>query len=106
MAGPATSAGDVDALAVGDGESAGDGVALDAEAEADGVVEEAASDGDALDAEAAMAIDVVVLTAGAPPVVEGPQPASKVRATTASPATTRSLGLRTITTPSSGVDTS
>ena len=104
MAGPATSAGDEDA--VGDGVAL-DGAALDADGEADGVVEDSDAAGEALVvAAAAVATDVVVLTAGAPPVVVGPQPASRVRAMTASPATIRATGLRTITTPSSGVDTS
>ena len=103
MAGPATSAGDEDA--VGDGVAL-DGAALDADGEADGVVEDSDAAGEALVVAAAVATDVVVLTAGAPPVVVGPQPASRVRAMTASPATIRATGLRTITTPSSGVDTS
>ena len=78
----------------------GEGVALDAEAEADGVAEEEAASGDALDADAAMATDVVVVTAGAAPVVVGPHAVSKVNAATANPATIRAMGLRTITTPS------
>ena len=99
MAGPATSAGDEDV--VGEGAtlegSAVDGVAL--EADADGVAEDSEVAGDALVAEPAVATEVVVLTAGAPPVEVGPHPASTVIATTASPATTRARGLRTITTP-------
>jgi hypothetical protein len=87
-----------------DGESDGDCVAL--AAETDGAAEEAAGDGEALDADAALAADVVVLTAGAPPVVVGPQPASTVSAMTASPATIRAKGPRAITTPFSVVDTS
>jgi hypothetical protein len=83
-----------------------DGVALEAEAdgEAEDVAEDSEAAGDALVADAAVATDVVVLTAGAPPVVEGPQPASRVSAR-ASPATIRAMGLRAITTPSSAVDT-
>jgi hypothetical protein len=85
--------------------SEGDGVASEgvaADAEGDGVVEDSEADGDALDA--AVATEVV-LAAGAAPVVVGPHPARKVSATTAIPATSRAMGLRTITTPSSGVDT-
>ena len=105
MAGPATSAADVDWLAVGVGVSLGDVVAADGVvADGDGVVEDSAADGEALDADAAVAIEVV-LAAGAAPVVDGPHPARKVSATTAIPATSRAMGLRTITTPSSGVDT-
>ena len=87
MAGPATSAADVDWLAVGVGVSLGDVVAADGVvADGDGVVEDSAADGEALDADAAVA--------------------RKGSATTAIPATSRAMGLRTITTPSSGVASS
>lgn len=105
MAGPAASAGDEEAVPVGVtlDVSAADGVAL--EADADGVVEDSAVVGEALVAETAVATNVVVLTAGAPPVDVGPHPARKVIATTAIPAITRARGLRTITTPFPTVDT-
>ena len=74
MAGPATSAADVDWLAVGVGVSLGDVVAADGVvADGDGVVEDSAADGEALDADAAVAIEVV-LAAGAAP---GGQPAGQ-----------------------------
>ena len=84
--------------------AAGDGVDVDEVAEALGVVED--SEVELGVDSAAVTADVAVVAAGAAPVVEGPQPASRVRATTAKPATTRAMGLRTITTPISGVDTS
>src|SRR5674476_235568 len=101
MAGPAMSAAKAVWVA------SGDGVGVDEVAEALGVVEDSEVEGDALGVDgAAVTTDVAVVAAGAAPVVEGPQPASRVRATTAKPATTRAMGLRTITTPISGVDTS
>src|SRR5450759_3125638 len=101
MAGPAVSAAEAVSVA------AGDGVGVDEVAEALGVVDDSEGEGDALDLDdAAVTTDVAVVAAGAAPVVEGPQPARTVRATTAKPATTRAMGLRTITTPISGVDTS
>ena len=93
-------------LSVADCAADGEGEALEADGEAEGVDEEEAASGDALDAEAPVATnvvavtDVVVLTTGAAPVVVGPHAVSKVKATTASPATTLAMGLRTITTPS------
>src|SRR5450759_2078271 len=91
MAGPAMSAAKAVWVA------AGDGVGVDEDSEVEG---------DALGVDGAAATtDVAVVAAGAAPVVEGPQPASRVRATTAKPATARAMGLRTITTPISGVDT-
>lgn len=100
MAGPAVSAAEVVWVAAGGG-------VVDEVAEALGVVDDSEVEGVALDVDgAAVTTDVAVVAAGAAPVVEGPQPASTVRATTAKPATTRAMGLRTITTPISGVDTS
>ena len=97
MAGPAVSAAEVVWVAAGDG-------VVDEVAEALGVVDDSEVEGVALDVDgAAVTTDVAV---GAAPVIEGPQPASRVRATTARPATTRAMRLRTITTPISGVDTS
>src|SRR5664279_1096834 len=87
--------------------AAGDGVGVDEVAEALGVVEDSEVEGVALDVDgAAVTTDVAVVAAGAAPVVEGPQPAIRVRAATAKPATTRAMGLRSITTPFSGVDAS
>src|SRR5664280_1919661 len=101
MAGPAMSAAEAVWVA------SGDGVGVDEVAEALSVVEDSEVEGDALGVDGAAATtDVAVVAAGAAPVVEGPQPASRVRATTAKPATTRAMGLRTITTPISGVGTS
>jgi hypothetical protein len=85
--------------------AAGDGVGVDEVAEALGVVEDSEVEL-GVDSAAVTADVAAVVAAGAAPVVEGPQPASRVRATTAKPATTRAMGLRTITTPISGVDTS
>jgi len=88
-------------LSVADCVADGEGVALAGEEEeAVGVAEEVAASGDALDADAAVATDVVVLTAGAPPVVVGPHAVIRANAATASPATIRAMGVRTITTPS------
>ena len=84
--------------------ASGDGVGVDEVAEALSVVEDSEVELDV--AGAAATTGVAVVAAGAAPVVEGPQPASRVRATTAKPATTRAMGLRTITTPISGIDTS
>src|SRR5450759_4052760 len=100
MAGPAVSAAEVVWVAAGGG-------VVDEVAEALGVVDDSEVEGVSVDVDgAAVTTDVAVVAAGAAPVVEGPQPASTVRATTAKPATTRAMGLRTITTPISGVDTS
>ena len=108
MAGPALSAAEAVWVAVGDGVGVDEvGEALGVEAEALGVVDDSEVEGEALGVDgAAVTTEVAVVAAGAAPVVEGPQPARRVRATTAKPATTRAMGLRTITTPISGVDTS
>ena len=108
MAGPAVSAAEAVSVAAGDGVGVDEvAEAPGVEAEALGVVDDSEVEGDALDVDdAAVTTDVAVVAAGAAPVVEGPQPASAVRATTTKPATTRATGLRTITTPISGVDTS
>src|SRR5450631_589941 len=97
MAGPAAS----DAEAVGDEVGVDeDAEALGVDAEALGVVDDSEVEGEALGVDgAAVTTEVAVVAAGAAPVVEGPQPARRVRATTAKPATIRAMGLRTITTP-------
>jgi hypothetical protein len=89
MAGPAAS-----------DEAVGDWVGVDEVAEALGVVDDSEVEGEALGVDgAAVTTEVAVVAGGAAPVVEGPQPARRVRATTAKPATVRAMGLRTITTP-------